>query len=265
MDKKFSLGRAATNVRDKECLGEVRILPETTLQQQKTLWTTLGEGVPCTGRIGQKGALCPQRPGASPTVSCGLWKDGTLSPPSPTHLRTHHATGGLGTGIQAGGGAHGTSPCSSGPRCSPSRYPPCAGRFGAGSTWLLGRSPRRAPARPYLRQPRAPYPAGAARDCGARALSAPSGPGPSGAPNRSPASPRPAPAPWLPAPVPRPAPAAAARTTQRCSGCCCRGGRVSSYLLSAAGGSEAGPGGAGLRCSHSPSHAPVSRFPSAPS
>lgn len=119
---------------------------------------------------------------------------------------------------------------------------------------LLGRSPRRAPARPGLRRPRAPYPVGAARDCcGARAPSAPSGPGPRGVPIRSPASLRPAPAPWILAPVPRPS---GARTARRCSGRYCRRGRVSSYLQSAANGSEAGPGRGGVPVRPRPRPAP---------
>lgn len=48
---------------------------------------------------------------------------GPEPPHSLIHPRTHHATRGLGTGIRAEGGAHGTSPGSSGPRCSPSPSP----------------------------------------------------------------------------------------------------------------------------------------------
>lgn len=146
-------------------------------------------------------------------------------PHSAIHPQTHHATEGLGTGIRAEGGAHGTSLVSSGPRCSSSRSPAIAraGHSAAGRARLRGRSPRRAPARLGLRRRRAPYPAGAARDCGARAPSEPSGPCQRGTPNRSPASPGPSPAPWLPALVPRPAPAVA-RTARRYSGRCCRPG-----------------------------------------
>jgi hypothetical protein len=190
------------------------------------------------------GTLCTQRPGA--THRRGNGRTGTV----PTHPSIPELT------MQQEGweqvskqkAAHtghlGAPPGLAVVRLCP---PPSAraGHSGTGRPRLLSRSPRRAPARPGLRQQRAPSPAGAARDCGARAPSPPSGPCPRGTPNRSPASPRPAPAPWLPAPVPRPAPAAAC-TAQRYSGRCCRRGRLSSYLQSAAGGSEAGPGRGGV-------------------
>lgn len=83
MDKKFSLCCAATDVRDKKYLGEVRILSERTLQQQKPLWAPLGEGAPSTGRNGQEGALCPRRPAATPDVS-GRAMGGPDSPTQPS-------------------------------------------------------------------------------------------------------------------------------------------------------------------------------------
>lgn len=224
------------------CLGEVRILPE------RTLTVAAKSTVSAAG--GRGSAHRPDR-ASGRTVSRAtefdshrrLWAIGKTRP--PTHPRTYRATEGLGTDIRAGCGARATSPGSLGPRCRPSRSPSCsrAGRSGAGRARLLGRSPRRAPARPSLRRWRAPLLVGAARDCGARAPSAPSGPGPRGVPDYSPTSPRPTPIPWLPAPVPRPAPA---HTARRSSGRYCRRRRVSSYLQSAAKGSEAGPGRGGV-------------------